>query len=193
MKKVALVILLILSGGSFAQSSSLKQGLWEIKPIKQVRDGQDMSAQMAAAQEKMQQSLASLPPEQRKQMQAMMGKNSASAAGITRICVSAAMAARDKPMVDSEGHCEPSKVSRSGNTSSFEFNCTTEGRTMVGKGESTVSGDTVSSRMEMTTTDARGRHTMQSEVQMRYLGTDCQGIKPVDQLAKEAQGLVRSK
>jgi hypothetical protein len=30
----------------------------------------------------------------------------------------------------------------------------------------------------MKMTDARGRHTMQTESQMRYLGPDCQGIKP---------------
>ena len=159
MKKAIMAILLTLSGTSFAQSSILKQGLWEIKPISQVVDGRDMTAQMAAAQAKMQQAMANMPPDQRKQMQAMMGQQGASAGSGTRICVSPAMAARDKPMVDPEGRCEPAKVSRSGNKSSFEFNCTTNGRTMVGKGESSVSGDTVSTHMDMTMTDARGRHT----------------------------------
>jgi hypothetical protein len=41
--------------------------------------------------------------------------------------------------------------------------------------------------MDMTTTDARGRHTMQSESQMKYLGADCQGVKPVEQLMKSMQ------
>jgi len=193
MKKITLAILITLSGTAFAQSSSLKQGLWEIKPIKQLIDGRDMTAQMASARARMQQSMASMPPEQRQRMQAMMGKQGASTDGGARICVSPAMAARDKPMVDSEGRCEPAKVSRSGNTSSFEFNCNTDGRSMVGKGETTASGDTVSTRMEMTTTDAQGRHTMQSETQMKYLGADCQGIKPLDQLVREAQGLARKK
>ena len=193
MKTLTLAILLILSNLACAQGSNLKQGLWEVKPISQVRNGKDMTAQMAAAREKMQQSFANMPPEQRKQMEAMMGQHGASAGGGTRICVSAAMAARDKPMVDPEGRCEPAKVSRSGNKSSFEFNCTTEGRTMVGKGESTASGDMVTTRMDMTTTDAQGRHTMQSEVQMKYLGSDCQGVKPVDQWVKDAKGSVPSK
>ena len=193
MKTATLAIFVIVSSVCSAQASSLKQGLWEVKPVSQIRDGQDMTAQMAAAQEKMQQSLAGMPPEQRKQMQAMMGQHGASAGGATRICVSAAMAAREKPMVDPEGRCEPAKVTRSGSKSSFEFNCTSGGRTMVGKGESTASGDTVTTRMDMTTTDAGGRHTMQSEVQMKYLGADCQGIKPVDLLLKDAQGAVRSK
>lgn len=192
MKNLTLAILLILSGNSFAQST-LKQGLWEVKPISQVRDGKDMTAQMAAAREQMRKSLANMPPERRKQMEAMMGQGGTTGGGATRICVSAAMAARDKPMVDSEGRCEPAKVARSGNKSSFEFNCTTEGRSMVGKGESITSGDVVTTRMDMTTTDTQGRHTMQSEVQMKYLGADCQGVKPIDQMVKDAQGLTRSK
>ena len=191
MKKLTLAILIALSGAAFAQSSSLKPGLWEIKPISQIVDGRDMTAQMASAQAKMQQEMANMPPDQRKQVEAMMGHQGASAGGGIRICVSPAMAARDKPMVDPEGRCEPATVNRSGNKTSFEFNCTANGRTSVGKGESTVSGDTVTTRVDMTTTDARGSHTMQSESQMKYLGPDCQGIKPIDQLAKDAQGLTR--
>jgi hypothetical protein len=189
MRKSIVAVLVALSGTAFAQGSGLKPGLWEVKQLKQVMDGRDMNAQMAAAQAQMQQSLAKLPPEQRKQMEAMMGKQGAG--GGTRICISPAMAARDKPMVDPDGRCEPAKVSRSGNKTSFEFNCTRDGRTMVGKGESTVSSDLVQTRMDMTTTDATGRHTMQNESQMKYLGPDCQGIKPADQLAKEMRGGAR--
>jgi hypothetical protein len=187
MKKLTLAIFITLSGTAFAQSSSLKPGLWEIKPISQIVDGRDMTAQMAAAQAKMQQALANMSPAQREQMQAMMGHQVVPTGGGTRICVSPAMAAKEKPMVDPEGRCEPATVSRSGNKTSFEFNCTANGRTSVGKGESSVSGDTVTTRVNMTMTDARGRHTMQNESQMKYLGTDCQGIQPLDQLAKKAQ------
>jgi hypothetical protein len=188
MRKSTLAVLVALSGTAYAQGSGFKPGLWEVKQIKQVVDGRDMAAQMASAQAQMQQSMAKMSPEQRKQMEAMMGGRGmpapGAAAGGTRICISPAMAARDKPMVDPEGRCEPAKVSRSGNKTTFEFNCSSDGRTMAGKGESTFGGDMVTSRMDMTTTDAGGRHTMQSESQMKYLGPDCQGIKPMDQLAK---------
>jgi len=196
MKKLALAVLVTLSTTAFAQGSGLKAGLWEIKQIKQVMDGRDMAAQMAAAQAEMQQAMANMSPAQRKQMEAMMGGRgmpAGAAGGAQRICISPAMAAADKPMVDPEGRCEPAKVSRSGNKTSFEFNCTTQGHSMVGKGESTVSGDLVSTRMDMTTTDAQGRHTMQSESQMKYLGPDCQGLKPIDQIAKDAQAYGRKK
>jgi hypothetical protein len=182
MKASTIAILIMLSGAAFAQSSGLKPGLWEMKPIRQVVDGRDLTAQMASASTKMEQAMASMTPEQRKQMEAMMsgqGRPQQGAnGGGTRICISPAMAARDKPMVDSEGRCEPAKVNRNGDKTSFEFNCAADGRTEVGSGESTVSGDTVTTRVNMTMTDARGRHSMQTESQMRYLGPDCQGIKP---------------
>jgi hypothetical protein len=169
----------------------MKPGLWEVKQTSQVVDGRNMLDQMASAQAQMKQAMASMPAAQRKQMEAMLGSQGAQAGGGTRICISPAMAARNKPMVDSEGRCEPAKVTSSGNKTSFEFNCTANGRTTVGKGESTINSGTIATRVDMAITDARGRHTMQSESQMKYLGSDCQGIKPVDQLAKEAQGAAR--
>ena len=196
MKKLTFAILITLSSGAFAESSSLKAGLWEMKTIRQVVDGRDMTAQMAAAQAKMQQSMASLTPDQRKQMEAMMkgmGAGSSSAGSLARICISPAMATRNAPMVDHEGRCAPAKVTRNGNKSTFEFNCTNNGRTMVGTGENTTSGDTISTSVNMTVTDTKGRHTMQSESQMTYLGSDCQGIKPADQLAKDFQGTAKQK
>ena len=197
MKTLALAILIAVSSTTFAQSSSLKAGLWEMKLIHQVMDGRDMTAQMALAQARMQQETANMTPDQRKQMESMMkgmGTSSQSSlGGGWRMCISPAMAAKNAPMVDREGHCPPTKVTRSGNKSSFEFNCTTNGRTRVGSGESTMSGDTITTSVNMTMTDARGSHTMQSGSQMTYLGSDCQGIKPVDQLVKDAQGLTHQK
>ena len=192
MNKIIQAILITLSCIGAAQGSGLKQGLWEIKPVKQVMDGRDMSAEMASAQSKMQQAMANMSPEQRKQMQAMMGRQGAIGSG-ARICVSATMAAKDKPIVDSEGRCQPTTVNHSGNKTSFEFNCTTKGRTMVGKGENITNGETATTRLYMTTTDSRGSHTMLSEMQMNYLGSDCQGVKPADQLIKEARSLIKSK
>ncbi len=193
MRKVILVILItLLSSTALAQNSGLKPGLWEYTPISQIMDGRDMSAQMASARAEMQQTLANMPPAQREQMQAMMGQQGLLSSGVMQICISPAMAAKDKPMVNAKGDCEPTRVSRSGNKTSFEINCTTKGGTSVGKGESTISGDTVTTRMDMATTDARGnRHTMRSEIQMKYLGSDCKGIKPADQIAKKPRNPVR--
>lgn len=179
MKKCTTAIILTLSGVVFAQTSSMKPGLWEMKQIHQVVDGRDMAAQMAAANAKMEQAMASMTPAQRQQMQAMMGSQGMPGQGAgVRVCISPAMAAQDKPVVDPQGHCEPAKMTRSGAKTSFEVHCAANGRTQIGKGETTVSGDTVTTLMDMTTTDPQGSHTIHSESQMKYLGPDCQGIKP---------------
>jgi hypothetical protein len=157
----------------------MKAGLWEMKPVRQIMDGKDMTAMMAAAQAQMQQQLASLPPEQRAKLQGMLGHQ-----GVIRICVSPAMAANGAPMADPEGHCPPASVNRSGNTTTFEFSCTENGRSRSGKGSSTVNGDTVTTHLDMKMTDAKGPHTMQADMQSTYLGADCQGVTPADQMAK---------
>lgn len=171
------------SATAFAEPP-MKPGLWEVRAVKQVMDGEDMAAQMAASQKQMQEMLASMPPAQRKQMEQSMGGQAMPSNNTQRICISAEMAANDKPVMPAESRCEPSKVQRSGNKTSFELNCAD----MKGKGESISSGDTITSKMDMVMTDARGRHTMQSETQMKYLGSDCKGIKPADQMAREMRG-----
>jgi len=195
-KKLIFVILIAFSSCAFAESTNLKAGLWEMKTIRQAVDGRDMSAQMAAAQAQMQQAMASMTPNQRKQMEAMMkgmGTGTPSTGNAARICISPAMAAKNTPMVDQEGRCAPAKMTRNGNKSTFEFNCTTNERTMVGSGESTSNGNTISTRVDMSMTDRSGHHTMQSESEMSYLGSDCQGIKPVDQLVKDFQNSTQQK
>jgi hypothetical protein len=188
MKRFLMAVVLIAATAGGWAGQTMKPGLWELRTTKQVVDGQDMTAQMAAAQAQMNQAMGNMPAAQRKQMEAMMGKQGMPASGnVQRICVSSEMAARDRPVLSHDGSCEPSKVSRSGDKMSFEFNCVIEGRNTSGRGESVVSGDTISSKMDMTTTDAKGKHTMQTESQMKYLGSDCQGLKPADQIAKDMQ------
>lgn len=184
MKKLVLITSLALAATSALADSGMKPGLWEMRVIKQIVDGQDMAAQMAEAQKQMQKMLADMPPAQRKQMEQAMGGQAAMPSNNTqRICISPAMAADDKPVVPTEAKCEPSKVQRSGNKTTYELNCPN----MKGKGESIVSGDTITSKMDMVVTERGERHTMQSESQMKYLGSDCKGIKPADQMMREMQ------
>lgn len=177
--RLAVLTLCLTATIAFAQSLGMKQGLWEYKNLKQIVDGNDMSAQMSAAQAQMQAAMASLPPDKREQMEAMM-KSRGVGGGAQQICVSAQMAGSEKPMVDPHGKCAPATVTRDGNKTRFEMNCTSDGRTMVGKGESTSTGDAVTTVTDMTMTDSRGQHTMHSEMLMTYLGSDCQGVKPLD-------------
>ena len=190
MKRIAALIVMAACAAALAQGFARKPGLWELTMVHQTMDGRDMTQQMAAARAQMQQALANLPPEQRKQMESMMARQNGGAAdgggsSSRRICISPAMASRDAPILDAHSRCEPAKVTRTGDKAAFEFSCASDGRKMTGKGESTFAGDTVSTRVDTTMTDASGTHTMHSETRMTFLGADCQGIKPLDELAKD--------
>ncbi len=188
MKKTLLVAMFALSATPALADTHMKAGLWEMRVVKQVMDGEDVAARMAASQAQMQQMMSSMSPAQRKQMEQMMGNRPMpGAANVHRICGSPEMASRDKPAVSPDSQCDSTKVERSGNKLRFEMKCPN----MTGKGESVSNGDTITTRMDAVMTEEGRRHTMQSESQMKYLGPDCQGIKPADQIAKEMQGAYR--
>jgi hypothetical protein len=188
MKRVMLVGLLVLGAAALAQDGKLQPGLWSVKIMHQVVDGKDNAAQLAAAMDQIRQRLAAMTPDQRKQMEAMMGGGMSlpEADGSVHICISPAMAAKDSTVADPTGHCPPAKVSRSGNVMSFEIACSANGRNTNGKGTSTISGDAVETNVDVTLSDATASHSMQVQTRMSYLGADCQGIKPADQFAKGA-------
>jgi hypothetical protein len=184
-KLVACIVPLALTTGAgiavHAAGLGLKPGLWEVKVVKQVMDGRDMSAQMAAAMSQAQQALANLPPDQRARVEAMMSKAGVgnSASGGFRICVSPEMAQQSAPVLDKDGRCKPVMLSRHGDRVDFQFACTTNGTTMQGKGEATVTAESVSTHTEMTTTSASGgNHQMQNDTLMNYVSADCGDLKP---------------
>lgn len=185
---IAAACLALVAGAALAEPMT-KPGLWEIRVDKQLMDGQDMNAKMAAMQAEMQKRMASMPPEQRKRMEQAMGgrEMGGGSANVHRICISPEMAAQDKPVGQGDSRCEPTKTTRIGNRMVFEMNCPG----VVGKGESIINGDSVATKMDMTITDAGGKHTMQTESRMSFLGADCKGIKPMDQVVKEMQGRVK--
>jgi len=184
MKKIvcAVAVIVLAAGTAVAQTSGLKAGLWEIKTTRQVMDGRDMTAQMNAVMDKMTQAMANMSPDQRKKVEAMTGGGSQ---GTIQVCVSRAMAEKNQPMVDRDGQCAAAKVTRNGNQSRFEFDCTRNGSKSAGTGTSTVHGDTIVTAVDMTMTDSRGQHSMQNVSVMHFLGADCQGVVPVDQMAKK--------
>ena len=187
MKRTVLVAIAALFAlAAHADGIGLRPGLWEVRVVKQVVDGRDTSPQAARVNDRMRQAMASMPPEQRAQVEAMMKQRGAGMghdAG-SRICVSAEMAQRDKPLVDREGRCQPATVTRTGNHATFEFSCTRNGVTSHGKGSATVSADLIATHVDMTSRDAGGEtHATESDTEMRFLGADCGDVKPPD-LAK---------
>jgi hypothetical protein len=176
----ALAVLAALA--AYSAGLGLKPGLWEIKVVKQVMDGRDMTAQMAAGRATMQLQMANMPPEQRARIQAMMPNSGVDPiTGGFRICVSPEMAKRDTPIVDKDGHCQPATVKHDGNVTTYEFSCSSNGSTREGKGEATSAGDLITNRTDMTMHTANGAtHVMHSESEMRYLGADCGDVKPIE-------------
>jgi Tfp pilus assembly protein PilV len=173
-----------------AVDTGMKPGLWESKSIKLVVDGRDMSEQMAAMMAKRDQMMAALPAEQRAKMEAMFKSNGIGQGNDGfQICVSPAMAKRDTPVIDKEGRCQPVKLTRTGNQTSFEINCAVRGVTTTGKGVSTIGSDTISTQVDMTTTNANAggkTQVIHSESEMHFVGPDCGDLKPPDALAPQS-------
>jgi hypothetical protein len=184
MRRITVALLLAVAGAPAAGAGfTLRPGLYELRVVKQLVDGQDMSAQLTAAAAHLQQAMASLPAEQRAKMEAMMQQRGVSQGGdgAIRISVSPEAAKRAGPFVDKDGRCQPAAMTQNGNTTSFEVNCTLNGMTTTGHGEATVAGDLISTRADMTSRSNKGEpHVMHNESQMRFLGARCGDVKPVE-------------
>jgi hypothetical protein len=164
---------LALAGGAMAQT--MKPGLWE------VRQQPQLDAQQQAQMDQARQQMAAMPPEQRKQMEAMMAQRGMSvdlAGGGTtvKVCITKEQASRDAPPVDDRGDCKQS-VKRDGAVIHTRFECSKP--PSKGEGEITLSGPEAYS-MQMRVTSERGGKpaTMVMKGQGRWLGTDCGNVKP---------------
>ena len=182
-KAVWLSAAVLLSLPAFAENPlGMQAGLYELKTVKLVQDGVDHSAQMSDTMAKMQAQMASMPPDQRAKMEAMMQQHgvsmgSSGGAMTIQICRTAEQAKNHSIPVGQNGQCQ-SSYSQSGGSFSFTYSCPTKEGTTSGKGSVTRSGDVLTIVSDGTTTGANGSHTMQSEMQMRYLGADCGAVKP---------------
>lgn len=185
-KTILATALVATAAGAFgAADPAVRPGLWEIKLVRQFMDGRDVTALVPAALAGYQQLMGNMTPQQRKQMEATFGK--APANTTQRICVSPEMAAGDKPLLPPEVKCEPTAFNREAGRVSFEFSCADQNGTTTGKGESTLASESVSTRIDMVTNNANGKHTWQNESQATYIGADCGNLKPADQVVREAQ------
>ncbi|MCZ2104373.1 MAG: DUF3617 domain-containing protein [Comamonadaceae bacterium] len=176
------ILALLLAAGccSLASAQNLKPrpGLWEVQTTVKTSSGQ-----MEAAMAQMQQQLARMPPEQRKQMEQMMGGRSLPSADggqTTKIC----MTQQDADMDDvqmREG-CTQKTTRIDAKTLKVSFQCPARGSEPASSGEGTVS---------MTSPEAySGHHQMQTvtrgkpeRIDMtqkgRWLAADCGAVKPL--------------
>ncbi|MBI4998311.1 MAG: DUF3617 domain-containing protein [Rhodocyclales bacterium] len=186
MKKTILAAALAVSaaGALAAADPAIRPGLWEVKLVRQTMDGRDVTVLVPAALAGFQQLMGNLTPQQRKQMEATFGRPPTTTT--QRICISAEMAAGDRPLLPPDVKCEPTAFSREAGRVTFEFSCAEQGRTTTGKGESILASESVSTRIDMVTNDANGKHTWQNHSQATYVGADCGNLKPADQVVREA-------
>jgi hypothetical protein len=182
-KAVWLSAAVLLSLPAFAENPlGMQAGLYELKTVKLVQDGVDHSAQMSDTMAKMQAQMASMPPDQRAKMEAMMqqhGVNLNAGSGTVQMCLSGEQLKKNFVPGQQNGKCDPA-YTQTGSTFAFSYHCQLNGGTSTGKGTATRSGDTISFAVDDTTTGAAGTHSNHSELQMHYLGADCGSIKPAD-------------
>lgn len=163
-------------------AQTMKPGLWEV--TNKMGGSGDSGAKMAAAMEQMQKQMASMPPEQRKQMEKMMaqqGVNMAPGAGggmSVRVCITREMAARNETPTQTRGDCKHEQMQKSGNTTRFKFTCTKPPSS--GEGEVTMnSPESYTMKMKMTS-QAKGKpEQMTMDAQGKWVASDCGSVKPV--------------
>lgn len=177
---LAAAFTLALAVGQIASAQTLPQrkpGLWEVQTQTQ--------GAMAEMQKQMDETLARMPPAQRQQMEAMMrqqGVGMTNKPGTLRICVSPAMAAREGlHQPDPEMKCQHKFTPVSSREARYAFTCTGPGGPTQGEGrvwdyspegyqsESTIKGQHQGRPM-----------TTQFKQSARWLGADCQGLKPLE-------------
>jgi len=166
-----------------AAAQTMKPGLWEI--TNKMGGSGDTGAKMAAAQEQMQKAMASMTPEQRKQMEKMMAQQGvnmqpgAPGGGMsTRVCITREMAARNEAPAQNQGDCKQEQMQKSGNTTRFKFTCSKPPST--GEGEVTVnSPESYTMKMKMSR-DVKGKpEVMTMDAQGKFVSNDCGSVKPI--------------
>lgn len=173
------VLVPVLMGTSVAQAQSTKPGLWEI--TNKMGGNAQLDSAMAQAQKQM----AALPPEQRKMMEDMMGKQGINlpsigtgGAMVMKICITPEMAARSEMPNPQEGDCTTTITSRTGNSMKAKFACTDP--PMTGEGTYTFSGDTAYTvDMKMNTTQNGKPESMTIKGGGKWLSSSCGSVKPI--------------
>ncbi len=179
MTHTRLALLSLALAAPLAWAQTTKPGLWEIQ------HKMGGSPEMDKAMAEMQKQLAAMPPEQRKAMQDMMGKQGGAmpmpAAGggmAMKICITPEMAARNEMPRQTEGDCTTTVTSRSGNSMKMKWVCTQPPST--GEGTYTFMGDTAyTMKMTMTGQHQGKPQNMSMEGQGKWLSADCGTVKPI--------------
>ena len=178
---IAVVVFALAAPAAVAADYGLKPGLWEVRVVKQVVDGSDVSAQLSSAATQIREALKALPADQRGKVEAAMRDHSLTVNdnGSYHVCISPEAAKRELPAFDNSGSCAPAEQSRVGNTVNFTFSCDSVAGTIHGTGEAVIASERVNTKVNTHSTDpSGGQHEISSETEMHYLTADCGNVKP---------------
>ncbi len=157
-----------------AGAQTMKPGLWEIN---NKMSGGEMDQAMADMQKQM----AQMPPEQRKQMEAMMAQRGVRMTpggngGMTvQMCMTKEMVERNE--VPTRRDCTSTQNKRSGNTIQVAFTCSNPPSS--GEGEVSFTPESYTSHMVVKTTAQGKPETMTMDAAGKFLKADCGDVKPM--------------
>jgi hypothetical protein len=166
----------ILSAPAHAQGAAqkLRPGLWEHGFTMKSQSGQ-----LEAGMKKMQDAMAQMTPQQRKQMQDMMASQGVGMTGgsqSVKLCLSKEDAERDVPL--QQDGCDQ-KVKRSGNVWQITFQCKGPPPSS-GEGQMTLASPTAYSGSFLLLTEVDGKpERMQMTQTGKWLAADCGAIRPI--------------
>lgn len=162
-------------------------GLWEHTIKMTSADGAT-----DAATSHMEQRLAAMPPERRKQMEAAMARSGihpGEGGSTVKVCITKEEAARpmEERMRNVRAQCTHKDVQHSGNTWKFKFDCTAPPSS--GEGEMTYISDKAYAGKSVVTATRAGK-TSQTTVEMsgKWLAADCGDVKPMKAPRELPQG-----
>ena len=161
-----------------ANAQTTRPGLWEVNS----KLGGSPEIEQALA--KMQQQLASMPPEQRKMMEDMMAKKGvgmAPTAGggmAAKMCITKEMAERNQMPMQQRGSCATNISEKTSSSMRMTFTCSNPPST--GEGQFTFSGDSAySMKMKVNSTVQGKPQTTTIDGTGKWLTADCGSIQPM--------------
>jgi len=167
--------LLVVATLASAQPAPIKPGLWQMR---MEQDNPEMAARMREAETQMK----NMPPEARKQMEAMMKQHGVniSTPGEIKMCLSQEQLSQEgwQGRRDDSSGCK-NDTTRSGNTWKFHTVCPAPHKSQT-DGEATfVSPERYTVKSTTTTGEGAEAKTMKMSVVSTWLGADCGDIKPI--------------
>jgi hypothetical protein len=175
-RRIAVAFCALACAAQPAFAQAFKPGLWETNN-KMGAGGGKLQGAMAMVQ----QQLATMDPEQRKRIDAMMARQGVVLSNdgvVAKMCITPEMAAKQQLPIQQHGNCSYQHAPAVGNTMAFSFSCTNPQAS--GEGSATFSGPTAyTSSMRVSTNATGASETVDIASSGRWLGADCGAVKPI--------------